>query len=395
MLLSRLDALIARCEQVQQTVQAAASDTRLPTRIAASLTGRLAEQLAGLKKRRKAVAADTSVSDWDVVDATVHDRLFDECLSYVQAARSRAAGVEADLGEITDALLSELTSKFATLTWKSYCTFAIEDSFDAHTDIIRIRYPLATVWDVAVGVHEFGHFASRRITAKRSDGSHVLALETHKQAVVMQKEAAGTSVAGSVDVAIDWGTYVDELFADVFATYALGPAFAFSTILLRFDPLTSTIDLDGKHPSYAIRTFAILRTLRRMNVAAGRVGQLADAIQLLESSWKSACKAAGTNPLPRESDQDWIDGQVSTIHGVLRDSEPGLEFDGWETARLNANLLLAATADPASATALSIVQLLNAAWIAWSKPGSDANVIHRNFVALARTTAGRRLTEVR
>jgi hypothetical protein len=178
-----------------------------------------------------------------------------------QAAHSRGNDVDADLCEITDLLFEEIARTGCPRSAGSTSTFATDDSSDPHADIIRIRYPLSAVWDIPIAVHEFGHFISRRIQQKRADGSTFLPFEVQKAAVLEQKQAerpdaaqpAAANAQSPAQRAIDWPIYMDELFADILATYAIGPAFAFSAVMLRFDPLTSTVHEDGKHPPYADR----------------------------------------------------------------------------------------------------------------------------------------------
>jgi hypothetical protein len=376
MRLARVDALIARLQQAANSVSEAAKNERLHKRIGTALAQRIDSYLANVTKRRIKIAGDDSSTEWITIVSGSIDLLFDECLMYVHAARSRGTDVDSDLCELTDLLFEEIAGRLKAISWNNYSTFASSDSYDLRTDVIQIRYPLSTVWDIPIAVHEFGHFLSRRIQ-QQAGGSMCLPLEIQKAAVVEQKQA--TQAQASTHQAIDWQVYMDELFADILAAYAIGPAFAFSAVGLRFDPLTSTVHLDGKHPPYADRTFAILETLRRLK---GAKTELDAPINLVESFWATACRTAKKSAQPSEADQQWISTQVSSVVGTVNAAEPDFAFTGWGRAQ-EISTSLRQTSPPAPQD-LPIADVLNAAWIVRFRPGSNPKMIHRNSIALMK-----------
>jgi len=179
LLLTRLDGMIARLDQAQKAIAAQGQNTRLQKRIGADLEQRLLKHTETLKGRRMKVASAGTVPDnaWSEVKSYASAMLLDECLLYLQAARSRGPDVAADLCEITDALFEELAHKATSVAWKSFSVFAAEDSFDVLTRVIRVRYPVSGVWDIPVAVHEFGHFLSGFVRHIRTDGSASLVFQ--------------------------------------------------------------------------------------------------------------------------------------------------------------------------------------------------------------------------
>jgi len=141
--------------------------------------------------------------------------------------------------------------------------------------------------------------------------------------------------------------------------------------------------VDGKHPPYGHRAYAIRQTLRRMNDEAPRRRSFDATIDLLGSSWGNACGAVGVPPWPSEPEATWIDGQVGVMYTMLQ-GEPLLRFQEWDTAQANVNLLEGAAVPAAPGRDGSIRALLNTAWIS-RLGGGDPGCIHRNFVALARS----------
>ncbi len=389
-LLARLDSLIARLDQSQLAIATEGHDTRLKKRIGNDLARRLSEHTEALKVRRRKVAADRTVPEnaWAEVKSSASASLLDESLLYLQAARSRGPDVAADLCEITDALFEELAKKTSSVAWKSFSVFGTEDSFDVPTRIIRVRYPISGVWDIPVGVHEFGHFLSAHLRHVRADGSASLAFEEYKASFAPSEGAQlrprGVNEPEGAPLAPgsgkDW-RWLDEIFADVFATYAAGPSFACSCLLCRFDPSSAEDETDDKHPSYSKRAYVILQTLRRRNNEQPGRGKLTPAIGLLDKSWRAACEAAGTSPEISAKDQTWIDGQASTFYYMLKTDEGGLRFNEWETAANKLSWLETPIEPPGEFT---IVELLNTAWMCRLKENSNPERLSQNFVKIAR-----------
>jgi hypothetical protein len=381
LMLARLDGLLARLNEAHRAISTEGQDSRIKERIGNELARRLLEHTRALEGRRSKVAENGEVSKyaWAEVKSSVTASLLDECLLYLQAARSRSSGVEADLCEIIDALFDELAGKTQSLAWKSYSVFAPEDSFDVLSRIIRVRYPVSGVWDIPIAVHEFGHFLSGNLRRVRPDGSAQLVFEEEKNSFVPPQSIDQTPL-GMQQSHTDWRFWLDEIFADVFATYAVGPSFACSCLLVRFDPGSTEEETDGKHPSYAKRAYVILQTLRFLNEEQLGRGQFGQAIQVLDTSWQGACEAAGTRwNVP---DETWLGRLVSNIYNMLKTVEGGLRFNDWKAASNKLRLL----EQPNDAVGdFTLVELLNAAWICrLKKEGSNPEQLSENFVQLAR-----------
>jgi hypothetical protein len=141
--------------------------------------------------------------------------------------------------------------------------------------------------------HEFGHLAARD-TAAFAD---------------WQRQRA-TDDAGR--------ERLEELFADVFATYALGPAFACDAILVQLSPQNAETPR-GAHPAHALRARAILRTLELMNGAARTgahdEGPYATVLQRLEATWAAAVGACGgADPTVETATVDELIALVDTYY---------------------------------------------------------------------------------
>jgi hypothetical protein len=351
---------------------------------------RLTTHLANLRARRQsATSASIPATVWSAISNTAEiDLLFDECLTFIQAARSRGPDVSPDLSEITDLLFEELAGKMNSTAWRSYSTFSAEDSFDLNTNIVRLRYPLCDIWDLPVTVHEFGHFISPRLGGATTPGGSTPVFQQYKKEFLererQQEPQNGANARLGLNV-IDWMTYLDEMFADAFATYALGPAFACTCIALRFDPLNAQVEADGRHPSYSARAYNIFQMLQRMDKELAQQGQMKDAIRALAQHWRGLCESAKTACLPDDENRKWIEAQVSNIYEMLRSSEPALRFTAWDAATQTQAWLL--NPEVQREGEVSIAQLLNTAWILRMIPGCDPQQLNKNFMALCHRKA--------
>jgi len=147
-----------------------------------------------------------------------------------------------------------------------------DDFFRDFVQIIRLRFPFCGIWDLPVAAHEFGHFVAGQLNLTRMGGAHYLAVQEYKSGFMQQNS----------EIREEWGFWLEEYFADVFATFALGPAYGFTCLLLRFDPASAYQQLDNNHPVYARRVHVILQTLLRMDREHDTRGHLA----ILRATWQ-------------------------------------------------------------------------------------------------------------
>lgn len=163
-------------------------------------------------------------------------------------------------------------------------------------DVIVRRTPDHGLWDLPVMAHEFGHVVASDLDLYDPETATIL--------------PAGRDPAG-------WGpvgwpgrdpAHGEELFCDVFATYAVGPAYACSLLLHRLDP-TSTVD-SRTHPADVLRAEVVLAALRRLGESgpADRHRALTDR---LESLW---AELVGTHRPPVGDD---LRGAVGSTLGFL------------------------------------------------------------------------------
>jgi hypothetical protein len=185
---------------------------------------------------------------WKGLGASRHesDKLFSECLAYAIGPLTRGLptqegdSLDGGLCAIADEMLEELTVP-ADQLWSRRSVLSDSEFMGEATRIIRLRFPVSGIWDLPVAAHEFGH---------------LLGLGSKFRGEI-ERLAQG-------DNERNW---VHEHFADLFATYVLGPAFACTCLLTRFDPSSDPNRQSHTHPSDGLRAWAISWTLTEMERA--------------------------------------------------------------------------------------------------------------------------------
>jgi hypothetical protein len=227
---------------------------------------------------------------------------------------------------------------------------APSDFFGELAQIVRVRFPDVSVWHLPVAAHEFGHFVGPRIAVDVvADG---LPTTQHPFQEILKRRH------GENPLAPGW-QYAHEYFADMFATYALGPAFAYTCLVLRFDPVAASLP-DGHHPPAARRVELILRTLEES--AKGPDAPYGGVVAGLRQRWREERDNAGQAPdLPGDAADD-VAATFEELHPLLDVHLGGARYTTFLRAQELAPKLRAGPL--AAGAGVTIRELLNAAWVA-------------------------------
>ncbi|HSA56062.1 MAG TPA: hypothetical protein VLE53_10175, partial [Gemmatimonadaceae bacterium] len=205
------------------------------------------------------------------------ERLYDRFLTHVQAETFRAAGFDHGAALVADGLLTELAA-LTDLPWRRQAVVGGGDVFEEATEVISVRFPQYSIWLLPVVAHELGHFAASRL--RREDGTPVRAMIAGlagEGLTAMLPASAKVLQAQRAD-------FLEELFADVFATWLLGPAYACTCLELELNPNDAG---DRRHPPATARARAILGCLSWLD--ADSVGRpYARVLKRLSEVWPSA-----------------------------------------------------------------------------------------------------------
>jgi hypothetical protein len=285
--LRELEGLLARIQQ---------AGTSLPSRSELDvIAGRhkpvLAKTLGPLRSTLIALRDSTGSSVTDRWDATMEcarrlDALSAELLPVAEGALARAAGLDNGLCALGQRLLDDIGGK--TVPWNRIVIPAAREETSNRLWVVGLPLLDSSPWYLPIMVHELGHFAATRLEDQYSQR--------------LGEKLLDGSWRGRPGVATDTLTaltykHAQELFADVFAAYCAGPAFA-AALMTRAVPVHAW-DAGSDHPSWGARMLAVLRALGRLGDAVPAVRQnLSWITALVAEEWQAAQDAVGRAEIP-------------------------------------------------------------------------------------------------
>jgi hypothetical protein len=333
-------------------------------------------------------------------------RSFDQCLEILGGIAIRHMQLEKGICEIAEALAREVYS--GIVNWGSVMILGDErpiDDLTENTQIIRLRFPELDIWSLALTAYEFGQLVAR---------SNVPGVASElKNFVVDQERVVKTLIEGenaedlSKDFVEYWQihrenspsgripaeereflsrqpTHIRTFFADMFATYVLGPAYIYSRIHVLLVP--DEMQRSGLYKPTLIRRFHfMLRTLTEMNKATQREkyeeGIYSSEIKRFDSMLegiKTALTVDASEIEFRKPHDAWFTG----LYGKLRRNLEGFRPKQWENARSLSNELLKDSPRVLAGTDLTAV--LNAAWLCRMLNPTRLPAIENSAVRLCR-----------
>jgi hypothetical protein len=206
-------------------------------------------------------------------------------LGYLGGLLLRKDRLDWGINEIADALLKYIGSE-ADDEWRRLTIFAAGgNSFAEMTEIIRLPFPDFTIWNLPIAVHELGHYHSTH------NELFATKLAAAKSAEAQAAEEGGGGAAAPPSY-LQKESYLHEFFADLFAVYTLGPAYAACCFVTRFSPGDKNFCRDGEsHPSHAKRGYLLIEALKEMNKTSDP--HFTGAITDLKNLWQRNLQAAG------------------------------------------------------------------------------------------------------
>jgi len=378
LLMRRIDTLSGELVQADKWLRA----QEIPKRLANRLGRALFDQIDDLRSRlsdAQSVAASLPEGNtpearsriktaWIKFDGlqTEGSRVLVETLAMIQGARSRLQ--PASLADIADDLLDELSATLDGIAWKRFTFEAEGEAFGENTQVIRLRFPMKDIWNLPVAVHEYGHFLSTVQWGLDEQGGHTIIRE------LLKARAEGENNKR-------W-FYLNEFFADAVATYALGPAYGYTCLLMRFNPVRAWQETDGRHPPDGQRAALIVRILERMDQEPDSIGDFAGPAQKLKEYWSDSLAAAGQAPdISDVANSKPLDDLVTAIYNkMLKPAGAHLRYNTLKKAKVVQGYLSNASAEFTGT--LTLRDLLNAAWRERLVSGVAEQTVNGNFIGL-------------
>ena len=307
--------------------------------------------------------------------------LFKECLGFLGGALLRSEHGDSDICKIADGLLGELSDK-TPIKWERVTLLADANFFTETTGLIRLPFPDYGIWNLPIAVHELGHFVGPRIP-NGTGGFPFLELIQQKTQNNLVQDAGKRLEQDELETQL---SHLRELFSDLFAVFALGPAYACSCILLRFNPRDSTACADGAtHPSHAKRAHFILKVLEQMNKTT-EGAPYTKVIGNLRGMWQNTLKSAADAQVVDLKEIPPLEYQVFELYRIVARYLGTLKYTRWDRA-IELSKLFVSDVDPQSLLNVddSVSDVLNGAWL-WrlQQPDENGNAVRQvNLKAIA------------
>jgi hypothetical protein len=379
---ARSAALLDRLNQVQAAIR--------PTD---DLARRIADPRVSIEnqlKRLDNAGARADTETWEALSASeseCREPLLREALHYMHGKQVPPLDPNGPK-LLADALLAELADSCG-LRDIPIISPDLDELFSEFSGIIRMRFPPPGIWDVPVIAHEFGHYVAYRLTGPAEAGvrrpqSFAEYVDWFLSGIASKKKREGKEIEGAEKD--KWASWLYEYFADMFATYALGPSFAASALLLRFGIVGAYSNNDAIHPSSGERAAVILEALRFMDQNAD--AQFIKPRAWLAAQWNGLLRSAG-EPADFAWDTDSRSQRAKliarTLYPVLRRLAPNVLYNRWNFVDTELRFSVGSPRREPQ-RACTVPDLLNAAWLCRSLV-EDSAVLSADALRLWRDQA--------
>lgn len=344
----------------------------VPPTVRDPLRDLLDEQREQARALRQGLGQAPTMNDWSAVRMLGEDAhgLLSDALGCLEASFVREKGLDEGLCSVANQMLLAI-GELTNVTWRGTTIVGGDERFVRRSQLIHLRFPEFTIWALPLAVHEFGHLVAQEQTIVSPDGKKVF------------------EFAEEIESTGEQAPHFAELFADAFASWALGPAYACTAVLLRFAPDWAAFAGDGAtHPPDATRVAVTLGVLERLGYELSPFSPpYLEIVDVLRDVWEATLEDSGAERVDPEAEEDalaWIDVAVLPL---LRAKMPRSQYSSWGNALTIAPLLSTNDPLPAPGRHPPIADVLNGAWEARLADGVDASRIRR-IEARARKLCG-------
>ncbi len=285
-------------------------------------------------------------------------QLATEVLAFVLGVCFAQARLGPDLAGVVQHLLTGLATRCRLDDRVLLAPTASGEAIDHTLDLVRLRLPGTSVWELPVAAHEFGHHVTREF--RPVDGARFRDRPLLDLAEAPLRDAARTASAEQLREAAVEAAHRHELVADAFATVALGVAYPVSCIALRVPPGSAGQDT-ATHPSWARRVGLMTAVLQEMSRHAG-TPRLSGAVPaVVRPLWRRLVPGVTVEP-PVQAALDRLAEQV--VGHLVRNTD-GLLYDAGDQAAVVAAHLAQVAVGKAPAqlpVGCTVAHVLDGAW---------------------------------
>jgi hypothetical protein len=236
-------------------------EKRVGLTLDASIRKKIDDQLKAIEEIRKDLKASVDLKDlWAKYNETYKEsqKIFDE---YIEVLGGLALRDKLDnesswmVWNLADHLIQDCSEKTCLNP-----SLAVPSAQEALTRtlarIIRMRFEEWTIWNLPFTSHEFGH-----VVIEETD--YLPNFLNARTDFLTKCENSYFPGCDEEKIRAALRCQLEEFFADAFATYTMGPAYACAAIILRFDPIIKVES--NEKPSDLKRVFVVLGMLEWMN----------------------------------------------------------------------------------------------------------------------------------
>jgi hypothetical protein len=250
-------------------------------------------------------------------------------------AKENAMVLDTSISEIADDLVRRCAKDSVSIDF-NYLTIPTyyEPLTKTLTRVIRLRFPEWNIWMLPFTAHELGHVLiemdiNKGLIPFMESRSKIMAdLDTNLRNPPEDNNLKNRAKERALEKA---RYHLHEFMADAFATYAMGPAYACSAIMLRLNPWTS---YESNLPGDVERAFVIITMLRSMN----KNNNYDLVLEKLEEKWNSTLNQSTTFDRLTDENRKNLNQLVLDIKELFRNQVVSAKYplsgrDGWLTAK--------------------------------------------------------------
>jgi hypothetical protein len=318
---------------------------------------------AGEQLDKAALPETASAENWERLGQAREtvEQLSREVLAYVGCQLLAEKELDGGATAAAERLIASLTWR-AGIDRPALLGMGDAECIDHQASIVHFRPLGTTAWQLPVIAHEIGHHVAARLEDGQVAGVRPVQVWLAKQSGMQSMETGADFQQVN--------RWLHELFADVFATYAIGAGYPLSVMAIRVD-YGRVGEAADSHPPWSRRVammIAVLESMSHLNVGQTTADTYRENSRWLADRWSSLTDEP---PGPEPGVQAVADGMVGLL---AKHALPRLSYDiTGPVDRLRADLEKPGIPPPPGATPAHV---LNAAW-AWRlrNPEADDTIV--------------------